>query len=89
MHKHIQDKVDNYYSNYYERVHSNLRSGFSFSFHFQLEATHTFSEKFPVVLELGAGNSDHLKFVKHSFATYLLTDIREFNDDRIPEVYPG
>ena len=89
MHKHIQDKVDNYYRNYYERVHSNLRSGFSFSFHFQLEATHTFSEKFPVVVELGAGNSDHLKFVKHSFDTYLLTDIRELNDDRIPEVHPG
>ena len=89
MHQNIQKVVDCYYENYYERVHSNLKSRSKFSFHFQLESVHSISVRHPVVLELGAGDSNHLKFVKHSFDTYLLTDIRRINDDGIPEVRTG
>ena len=34
------------------------------------------SMNFEVVLEVGAGNGEHLPYVKHNFKKYFMTDIR-------------
>jgi SAM-dependent methyltransferase len=85
----IQNLVDDYYLQYYERIHSNLESNSRFSFHFQLESVRTALEKYPIVLEIGAGNSSHPKFLKHDFEVYLLTDIRAIKDNEIPNIESG
>jgi SAM-dependent methyltransferase len=85
----IQKLVDDYYLQYYERIHSNLESKSRFSFHFQLESVRTALEKYPIVLEIGAGNSSHPKFLKHDFEVYLLTDIRAIKDNEIPNIESG
>ncbi len=89
MSQNIQNLIDTYYKNYYGRVHSNQQSWKRFSFHFSLESKYSDAVKFPIVLELGAGSSIHPTFVKHLFDTYLLTDIREVIDDKIPQVRSG
>ena len=89
MARDIQSLVDCYYQKYYKKIHSNLESNGSFSFHFQLEAAYSRLENFPIVLELGAGNLAHSKFLKHAYEIYLLTDIRIIEDTRIPEIEPG
>jgi phosphatidylethanolamine/phosphatidyl-N-methylethanolamine N-methyltransferase len=89
MRQNIQKVVDFYYSNYYEAVHSPLHSYSKLSFHAQLESAHSSLIKYPIVLELGAGNSNHIKFVKHRFDTYLLSDVRKIKNDEIPEARSG
>jgi SAM-dependent methyltransferase len=85
----IQSLVDHYYLNYYREIHSNLESSRRFSFHFQLESAYSRSESFPIVLELGAGNLAHSKFIKHAYEIYLLTDIRTTEDTKTPEIASG
>lgn len=89
MSRYIQSLVDDYYQHYYGRIHSNLESNKKFSFHFQLEATYSKLDNFPIVLELGAGNLDHSKFVKHAFEIYVSTDIRTIEINTILEIEPG
>ena len=85
----IQKLVDDYYLLSYEKVHSNLQTKSRFSFHFYLESARTALEKYPIVLEIGAYNSSHLKFLKHDFEVYLVTDIRAVNDNEIPTIESG
>jgi len=85
----IQTLVDSYYQHYYQKIHSNLEDNRRFSFHFQLESAYSGLEHFPIVLELGAGNLVHPKFIKHTFEIYLLTDIRVIQDGTTLEVEPG
>ncbi len=89
MSRDIQSLVDNYYQHYYRRIHSNLESNKRYSLHFKLEASYSILDKFPIVLELGAGNLDHSKFVKHAFEIYLSTDIRTIKNDSLIEIEPG
>ena len=89
MARDIQSLVDDYYQNYYQKIHSNMESNKRFSFHFQLESAYSGFENFSVVLELGAGNLIHPKFVKHKYGVYLLTDLRTIENDWIPETQPG
>jgi SAM-dependent methyltransferase len=89
MNSSIQKLVDAYYLNYYEKVHSNLKSKSRLSFHFQLESARTTLEKYPIVLEIGAGTSSHPKFLKHDFEVYLLTDIRTIKDNEISSIESG
>ena len=89
MTRDIQSLVNQYYQKYYKEIHSNLESETRFSFHFQLESAYSRFVSFPIVLELGAGNLGHLKFLKHAYEIYLLTDIRTIDDATIPEIEPG
>ena len=89
MSRDIQSLVDDYYQHYYGKIHSNLESNKKISFHFKLESSYSKLDNFPIVLELGAGNSNHSKFVKHAFEIYLATDIRTIKNDLLLEIEPG
>ena len=89
MSRDIQSLVDDYYRHYYGRIHSNLESNKKFSFHFKLESSYSKLDNFPIILELGAGNLDHCKFVIHAFEIYLSTDIRTIEIKSKLEIEPG
>lgn len=89
MSRDIQSLVDDYYQHYYGKIHSNLENNKKISFHFKLESSYSKLDNFPIVLELGAGNSDHCKFVKHAFEIYLSTDIRTIKNDSLLEIEAG
>ena len=89
MDRDIQSLVDCYYQKYYNEIHSNLEGNWRFSLHFQLESAYKGLERFPIVLELGAGNLAHSKFLKHAYEIYLLTDIRTIEDTTTPEIESG
>lgn len=76
--KNVEEIKNNFYSTFYPLV---VKSGNQGKFHF---FTHRLLEKsftpeiiFERVLEIGAGNGEHIKFVRHSYSEYIMTDIRE------------
>ena len=48
-------------------------------YHKSLEKPFSQKDYFESVLELGAGNCEHLPFIKHSFKNYVLSDVRTKN----------
>lgn len=69
--------ADQYYTNYYKKIMSGGIVGhFVRLYHKALEKPFFQNDNFPSVIELGAGNCEHLPFVKHSFEEYTLSDIR-------------
>lgn len=72
--------VEYFYSNHYSELIGNRSSGLlSFLWkypHKLLEEGHSSSEKLDI-LELGAGEGEHISFVLPNFRTYLMTDIDE------------
>jgi ubiquinone/menaquinone biosynthesis C-methylase UbiE len=71
----FDDEIDQYYEKYYAKVHSNGALGFANKImHSRLEKKR--GKSFPKVLELGCGNFEHFPFIKHSYLSYLATDIR-------------
>ena len=40
----------------------------------------------PVILEIGAGRGEHLKFVKADYSKYVMTDISEWGKTEIEEI---
>jgi ubiquinone/menaquinone biosynthesis C-methylase UbiE len=69
------DEIDQYYKKYYAKVHSSGTLGLANKImHSRLERKR--NKSFPKVLELGCGNFEHFPFVKHSYLSYLATDIR-------------
>ena len=71
--------VRDFYQNYYDLVFSN---GSSFS-NWAYKQTHLSMERslqgkhFERVLEIGAGNGEHFKFIRHTFESYLMVDQKE------------
>lgn len=67
--------INEYYENDYSKV---LESGavgkVAAFYHRMLEKGH--SKKWPLCLEIGAGNGQHFKYVKHGFDKYISSDIR-------------
>ena len=51
--------------------------------HTSLERGYSDTTSFPVCLELGANIGEHFKFIKHSYSTYILSDISERVGDAI------
>lgn len=79
-----QQIVDQYYAQHYEAVHGSGRLGQASSvFHQRLERQRRASDHFSTTLEVGAGHFQHFPFVRHSFDTYLATDIRTPDDSRL------
>ena len=71
----FDDEIDLYYEKYYAKVHSNGTLGIANKImHSRLERKR--SKSFPKVLELGCGNFEHFPFIKHSYLSYIATDIR-------------
>lgn len=67
-------------NDYYERDYSSIIEtgcvGAAASiYHKMLEKGH--KKKFGILLELGAGNGQHFKYVKHDFDSYISSDIRD------------
>lgn len=70
--------VTSYYDNYYATVHNGCSTGFAASLmQRHLEHLRSSSTHYDLVLELGAGTLQHFPFVKHSFNTYIASDLRE------------
>jgi phosphatidylethanolamine/phosphatidyl-N-methylethanolamine N-methyltransferase len=67
--------INEYYENDYSKV---LESGavgkVAAIYHKMLEKGH--SKNWPLCLEIGAGNAQHFKYVKHGFDKYISSDIR-------------
>lgn len=82
--------VDTFYADYYENIFGNGTIGW------MAGIAHRFMEKpldkktFTNVLELGAGNGQHRKYVRHDFSRYIETDLRITpQDEHHTEVAPG
>ena len=75
--------IEFYKNCYLEKHHSSKSlSLFHRIKHFKLEKSLS-NQHFPITLELGSGNLEHRKYIKHQF------DIIIYSDLRIPEVLPG
>lgn len=69
--------ADDYYGNFYQSVMTKGIIGvFVGLYHKHLESKFDQSANFDRVLELGAGNCEHIYYVKHKFLEYVITDIR-------------
>ena len=68
--------LDDYYTRHYERVHSTgCLGGAAAVMHRRLEGGRR-NTRYPITLELGAGNLEHYPFVKHPYDQYIASDIR-------------
>lgn len=81
----LSNLVENYYENYYEKVNARQCKSSRFSFHQDIEKQCDKDSTYPDILELGAGEGQHRRFVKHQYLRYLVTDIREITN---PELLP-
>lgn len=81
----LSNLVENYYENYYEKVNARQWKSSRFSFHQDIEKQCDKDSTYPDILELGAGEGQHRRFVKHQYLRYLVTDIREITN---PELLP-
>lgn len=69
--------ADEYYENFYRSVMTKgLIRVFVSLYHKHLELRINQNANFDRVLELGAGNCEHLHYVRHNFLEYVVTDIR-------------
>jgi SAM-dependent methyltransferase len=77
------DSSDTFYSNYYENIFGSGVIGWMAGIaHRFME--HPLDKKFfPNVLELGAGNGQHRKYVRHKFSQYVETDLRISPEEEI------
>lgn len=81
----LSDLVEDYYQNYYARVHESEWKKSWFSFHKEIEKPFDLESDYPDILEVGAGEAQHLRFIKHQYSKYLATDLREIAN---PELIP-
>ena len=71
-----------YYEKYYEKVHyRGLQGRFTANYHSRLEKNFDGNTLFARVLEIGAGQGEHLHFVKHKYDSYELTDLESFSEE--------
>lgn len=73
----LQNEVDEYYRHHYGRVHSSGTLGAANNFfHKSLERNRA-GKEYPITLELGAGNFEHVGHVTHKYDKYICVDIRQ------------
>ena len=79
------DFVSKWYNEQYQTCTYCNAAGFSQGFmHRSLEQNHSERTHFERVLEIGANRGEHLEYVRHTFDTYFLTDIQEFDKSVLP-----
>ena len=70
--------VDDFYANHYSKIFGSGIVGKIASFvHWLMEYPYKRDSFFGTVLEVGAGEGQHFIFVKHSYDSYIETDIRK------------
>ncbi len=70
--------VDDFYSNYYSKIFGSGLVGKMADFvHWLIEVRYKKNQFFHTVLEVGAGEGQHSKFVKHQYRRYIQSDIRK------------
>lgn len=75
--KDIAKKVNDYYVRSYTSVHGEGTCGSANkALHLALERRHN-QVTFPATVELGAGNFEHLQYVRHDYNEYLCVDLRQ------------
>ena len=76
--------VDDFYANYYSKIFGSGIVGKIAGFvHWLIEYSYKENRYFGTVLEVGSGEGQHFKFIKHNFDLYIETDIRESIDQPI------
>jgi phosphatidylethanolamine/phosphatidyl-N-methylethanolamine N-methyltransferase len=79
----LDDAVDRYYAEHYDAVvHSGAGGTVQRLFHVAVERPWTARDDFATVLELGATSGEHLEFVRHRYARYVMLDIRDSSEAR-------
>ena len=69
--------VDDFYSNYYSKIFGSGMIGKMAGFvHWLIEIGYKKNQFLDTVLEVGAGEGQHSKFVKHQYRRYIQSDIR-------------
>ena len=69
--------VDDFYSNYYSKIFGSGMIGKMAGFvHWLIEVRYKKNQFLDTVLEVGAGEGQHSKFVKHQYRRYIQSDIR-------------
>ena len=69
--------VDDFYSNYYSKIFGSGLIGKMAGFvHWFIEVRYKKNQFFDTILEVGAGEGQHSKFVKHQYRRYIQSDIR-------------
>lgn len=77
MSQDLDSVADEVYSTSYETIFNSGAIGLVAKLtHLALERGKTPKDKFPVVLEVGAGQGQHFRFVRHLFDKYFETDLR-------------
>lgn len=77
----MQEELKEFYRNQYKEIsYSGLGLKFSNFFHRKLEEKYSDEFLFDKVLEVGAGDCQHIAFVKHKFKSYIQTDILDFRN---------
>ena len=72
----VKDFYDNYYSKIFNAVGGGSFSSLAYRItHKKLEISHNTDQYFEKVLEIGAGQGEHLKFVRHKFSKYIMSDL--------------
>lgn len=73
----VQKIVEDYYKTSYAQIHGDSKlSKADKTFHKLLEKPHGKDDQFSNVLEIGSGNYEHLKYLRHIFETYTCVDLR-------------
>jgi phosphatidylethanolamine/phosphatidyl-N-methylethanolamine N-methyltransferase len=71
--------VSDFYENFYGQLQCGDGRGLTSKITHKSLETKINARHYSKVIEVGAGNGEHLKFLKHSFDCYLLTDLKYKN----------
>lgn len=72
----MPSRQENYYEEHYQKVHYKGSLGlFTSIYHKQIEHGRKSTHHHSNVLEIGAGTGEHLRYVRHTFDEYVLSDI--------------
>ncbi len=85
----LSNLVEDYYLNYYEKVHGSQWGESKLSFHKDIEKPFDLESNYPDILEVGAGEGQHLKFISHQYSRYLATDLREIANAELLPIKEG
>jgi SAM-dependent methyltransferase len=80
----IQGLVDQYYETYYNTVHQVQWKQTFYSPHRFIERKIRADAHFPIVLEVGGDEGQHLNFVKHKYDIYIVSDLRMRTNESLP-----
>jgi len=85
----LSNLVEDYYSNYYEKVHGSQWGESKLSFHKDIEKPFNHESNYPDILEVGAGEGQHLRFISHQYSRYFATDLREIANTELQPIKEG